>query len=71
MNKNTKELIRTLIIPMIAGLAVFVFLDKAGLTIVSTIEGKTIISVMVFLHFQTRRSIREMLEETEEEKNHE
>jgi len=69
MNKNTKELIRTLI-PMMAGLAVFVFLDKAGFTIVSTIEGKTIISVMVFLHFQTRRSIRDMLEETEE-KNHE
>ena len=69
MNKNTKELIRTLI-PMMAGLAVFVFLDNAGFTIVSTIEGKTIISVMVFLHFQTRRSIRDMLEETEE-KNHE
>ena len=70
MNKNTKELIRTLI-PMMTGLAVFVLLDNAGFTIVSTIEGKTIISVMVFLHFQTRRSIREMLEETEEEKNHE
>ena len=65
MNKNTKELIRTLI-PMMAGLAVFVVIDKAGFTIVSTIEGKTIISVMVFLHFQTRRSIRDMLEETEE-----
>ena len=70
MNKNTKELIRTLI-PMMAGVAVFVLLDNVGFTIVSTIEGKTIISVMVFLHFQTRRSIREMLEETEEEKNHE
>ena len=70
MNKNTKELIRTLI-PMMAGVAVFVLLDNVGFTIVSTIEGKTIISVMVFLHFQTRRSIREMLEEIVEEAKHE
>jgi len=70
MNKNTKELIRTLI-PMMAGVAVFVLLDNVGFTIVSTIEGKTIISVMVFLHFQTRRSIREMLEEIVEEVKHE
>lgn len=63
MNENIRSDVRIYVLPMVISLFFFVVFQKSNISILPTMESRALVSIMIYLHFQTRRLIEEKIEE--------